>query len=65
MSRWHPSRGRKRGTMKSPKKEIEEEDDDFLEDLVVDTNPKEAKETDNLLEPETWWFHHEGRRSQR
>ena len=29
--------------MKSPKKEFEEEDDDFLEDLVVNTNPEEPK----------------------
>ena len=29
--------------MKSLKKEIEEEDDDFLEDLVVDTNLEEPK----------------------
>ena len=36
-------RGRKGGPMKSPKKEFEEEDDDFLEDLVVNTNPEEPK----------------------
>ena len=29
--------------MKSPKKEFEEEDDDFLEDLVVNTNLEEPK----------------------
>ena len=29
--------------MKSPKKEVEEEDDDFLEDLVVDTDPEKPK----------------------
>ena len=37
------NRGRKGGAMKSPKMEIQKEDDDFLEDLVVDTNPEEAK----------------------
>ena len=37
------NRGRMGGTMKSLKMEIEEEDDDFLEDLVVDTNPEEPK----------------------
>ena len=37
------NRGRKGGAMKSPKMEIQEDDDDFLEDLVVDTNPEEAK----------------------
>ena len=37
------NRGRKGGAMKSQKMEIQEEDDDFLEDLVVDTNPEEAK----------------------
>ena len=37
------NRGRKGGAMKSPKMEIQEEDDDFLEDLVVDTNPEEPK----------------------
>ena len=36
-------RGRKGGSMKSPKKEFEEEDDYFLEDLVVNTNPEEPK----------------------
>ena len=36
-------RGRKGGPMKSPKKEFEEEDDDFLEDLVMNTNPEEPK----------------------
>ena len=36
-------RGRKGGSMKSPKKEFEEEDDDFLEDLVVNTNLEEPK----------------------
>ena len=36
-------RGRKGGPVKSPKKEVEEEDDDFLEDLVVDTNLEEPK----------------------
>ena len=38
-------RGRKVGSMKSPKKEFEKEDDDFLEDLVVNTNPEEPKKT--------------------
>ena len=33
------NRGRKGGAMKSPKMEIQEDDDDFLEDLVVDTKP--------------------------
>ena len=33
------NRGRKGGAMKSPKVEIQEDDDDFLEDLVVDTKP--------------------------
>ena len=37
------NRGRKAGTMKSLKIEIQEEDDDFLEDLVVDTNLEEPK----------------------
>ena len=37
------NRGRKSGTMKSLKIEIQKEDDDFLEDLVVDTNPEEPK----------------------
>ena len=37
------NRGKKGGTMKSPKTEFHDDDDDFLEDLVVDTNPKEAK----------------------
>ena len=37
------NRGRKGGPVKSPKKEVEEEDDDFLEDLVVDTNPEKPK----------------------
>ena len=31
--------------MKSPKKEFEEEDDDFLEDLGVNTNPEGSKKT--------------------
>ena len=35
--------------MKSPKIEIEEEDDDFLEDLVVDTNLKEPKKPTTYL----------------
>ena len=33
------NRGRKGDAMKSPKMEIQEDDDDFLEDLVVDTKP--------------------------
>ena len=37
------NRGKKGGPLKSPKKEVDEEDDDFLEDLVVDTNPEEPK----------------------
>ena len=37
------NRGRKGGAMKSLKMEFHEDDDDFLEDLVVDTNPEEAK----------------------
>ena len=40
--------------MKSPKKE--DDDDDFLEDLVVDSNPEKAKETDNVFKPETGGF---------
>ena len=39
------NRGRKGGPVKSLKKEVEEEDDDFLEDLVVDTNPEEPNKT--------------------
>ena len=34
-------KGTKGGQMKSPKQE--DEDDDFLEDLVVDSNPKKPK----------------------
>ena len=37
------NRGRKGGAMKGPKMEIDKDDDDFLEDLVIDTNPEEAK----------------------
>ena len=37
------NRGKKGGAMKSPKTEFHDDDDDFLEDLVVDTNPEEAK----------------------
>ena len=37
------NRGKKGGTMKSPKTEFHDDDDDFLENLVVDTNPEEAK----------------------
>ena len=37
------NRGKKGGVMKSPKTEFHDDDDDFLEDLVVDTNPEEAK----------------------
>ena len=33
------NRGRKGGAMKSPKMEIQEDDDEVLEDLVVDTKP--------------------------
>ena len=51
--------------MKSPKKEFEEEDDDFLEDLVVDTNPEEPKKMTTYSNLKPGWFHHEGRRSQR
>ena len=36
-------RGRKGGSMKSPKKEFEEKDDDLLEDLVVNTNLEGSK----------------------
>ena len=32
------NRGKKSGTMKNPKTEVHDDDDDFLEDLVVDTN---------------------------
>ena len=46
------NRGTKGGRMKSPK--IEDDDDDFLEDLVVDSNPKKpTKPTTYLnLKPE-------------
>ena len=37
------NRGKKGGAMKSPKTEFHDDDNDFLEDLVVDTNPEEAK----------------------
>ena len=37
------NRGKKGGAMKSPKTEFHDNDDNFLEDLVVDTNPEEAK----------------------
>ena len=37
------NRGKKGGTMKSPKTEFHDDDDDFLEDLVEDTKPEEAK----------------------
>ena len=40
------SRGSKGGHMKSPKKE---DDDDFLEDLVVDTNPEKPKKPTTYL----------------
>ena len=43
MSRWHRKKGRKGSSMKSLKKEFEEEDDDFLEDLVVNTNQEGSK----------------------
>ena len=36
-------RGKKGGAMKSLKTEFHDDDNDFLEDLVVDTNPEEAK----------------------
>ena len=39
------NRGKKGGPVKNPKKEVEEEDDDFLDDLVVDTNPEEPKKS--------------------
>ena len=42
------NRGKKGGTMKSPKTEFHDDDDDFLEDLVVDTNPEEAKKLLNI-----------------
>ena len=47
------NRGRKGGPVKSPKKEVEEEDDDFLEDLVVDTKPEKPnkKTTYSSLKP--------------
>ena len=35
------NKGRKGGPVKTLKKEFDEDDDDFLEDLVVDTNPEE------------------------
>ena len=37
------NRGKKGGIMKSLKTEFHDDDDDFLEDLVVDTNPEEAE----------------------
>ena len=45
------SRGTKGGRMKSPKKE--DNDDDFLEDLVVDSDPKKPKKpaTYSTLKP--------------
>ena len=33
------NKGKKGGAMKNPKTEVHDDDDDFLEDLVVDTNP--------------------------
>ena len=47
------TKGRKHGPMKTPKKEFDKDDDDFLEDLVVDTNPEELKKmtTYSNLEP--------------
>ena len=51
------SRGTKGSRMKSPKKE---DDDDFLEDLVVDSNPKRPKKTDNVFEPKTGRLCHKG-----
>ena len=41
MSRWHQAEAQRGGCMKSPKQE--DDDDDFLEDLVVDSNPKRPK----------------------
>ena len=35
--------GRKGGPIKTPKKEFDKDNDDFLEDLVVDTNPEETE----------------------
>ena len=40
--------------MKNPKKE--DHDDDFLEDLVVESDPKKPKKPKNLLESETGRF---------
>ena len=45
------NRGRKGRTMKSLKKEIDEEDDDFLEDLVVDTEEPRKPTTYSNLKP--------------
>ena len=40
------NRSKKGGPVKNPKKEVEEkEDDDFLDDLVVDTNLEEPKKS--------------------
>ena len=51
------SRDTKGGRMKSPK--IEDDDDDFLEDLVLDNDPKNPKKTDNVFKLETGRLCHE------
>ena len=42
-------KGRKGGPVKTLKKEFDEDNDDFLEDLVVDTNPEEPEKTTTYL----------------
>ena len=56
------NRGKKGGTMKSPKMEFHDDDDDFLEDLVVDTNPVEALKLTTYSNMKLGWFHPEGRK---
>ena len=48
--------GGKVGPAKNPKKTKQEPDDDFLEDLVVESGPKKAKETNDVCEPKTGRF---------
>ena len=43
MSRWHQTKAERVAPIKTLKKEFDEDDNDFLEDLVVDTNPEEPK----------------------
>ena len=62
------NRGAKGGHMKSRPEEGRSEDDDdhFLEDLVVRYQSGKAKEKDNVgSNLKLGGFHHEGRRSQR